>query len=380
MIALLPPTGCVCALMKFDEGAGTLDNRPAAVLSSIMTLNGYSDELLRLAGRLYYLDGLGQSEVARFTKVSQAKVSRLLAVARERGIVRISVAEYEPRNLALERSLRKEFGLDAVAVIRTLEGATADDARRAVGHFGASFVAALLPPKSVVAIAGGRTIRELVQLLAEDKERHLTVVQAMGSIDSTIGPDDALELGRILARRSGGRFHTLNTPAFVPDRKTRDALLALDQVHSVRKQFTQANVAIVGVGTLTNSVFVARHVLSERALRELASDGAVGEICGRFYDKDGRECASPWRDRVLSIDLEQIRRIPQVIGVVAGGDRSEAIAAAIRGGLLKALVIDENAARFLSDVRQSTLSSRRKPRVLCCGAKVNKAIPTFLND
>ena len=85
-----------------------------------------------------------------------------------------------------------------------------------------------------------------------------------------------------------------------------------------------------------------------REVEELAACGAVGELCGRFYDKHGRECASRWRDRVLSIDLERVRKIPQVIGVVAGGDRSAALAAAIRGKLLKALVIDENAARFLT--------------------------------
>jgi deoxyribonucleoside regulator len=315
-------------------------------------LNSYSEEQLRLAARLYYLDGLGQSEVARFVKISQAKVSRLLAAARERGIVRISVAEYEPRNNALERTLRKEFGLAAVAVIKTTEGATAEDARRMVGHFGAPFVAALLAPRSVVAIAGGRTIRELVQLLPEDKERQLTVVQAMGSIDSNIGAEDALELGRILARRSGGHFQALNTPAFVPDRKTRDAFLSLAQIHSVREQLAQASAAIVGIGTLTNSVFAARGVFSARDTHELAECGAVGEICGRFYDRNGRECNSRWRERVLSIDLERIRRIPQVIGVVAGGDRSAAIVAAIRGGLLKALVIDEHAARFLSAAAQ----------------------------
>jgi deoxyribonucleoside regulator len=320
----------------------------------------YSDDQLRLAARLYYLDRLAQSEVARFVKVSQAKVSRLLAAARERGIVSISVAEYEPRNHSLERSLRKEFGLSAVAVIKTLEGATGEDARRAVGHFGAPFVATLLPPESVVAIAGGRTIRELVQLMPEDKERHLTVVQAMGSIDSNIGAEDALELGRILARRSGGRFQTLNTPAFVPDRKTRDAFLALPQIRTVRDQLAHANAAVVGVGTLTNSVFAARGVFNPHDIEELAGHGAVGEMCGRFYDENGRECESRWRDRVLSIDLERIRRIPQVIGVVAGADRSAAIAAAIRGGLLKSLVLDENAARALSSLRPVASPSRAR--------------------
>jgi deoxyribonucleoside regulator len=324
-------------------------------------LNSYSDEQLRLAARLYYLDGLPQSEVARFAKVSQAKVSRLLAAARERGIVRISVAEYEPRHRQLEQSIREDFGLKSVAVIKTAEGVTAEDARRAVGHFGAPFVATLLPTKAVVAIAGGRTIRELVQLLPEDKERRLTVIQAMGSIDSSIGPEDALELGRILARRSGGRFQTLNTPAFVPDRKTRDAFLALPQIRSVREQLARANAAIVGVGTPSNSVFAARGVFSPRDMEELAGCGAVGEICGRFYDKNGRECASPWRDRVLSIDLEHIRRIPLVIGIVAGGDRSAALAAAIHGGLLKALVIDEEAARSLSNSPQTNPISRSAP-------------------
>jgi deoxyribonucleoside regulator len=308
----------------------------------------YSDAQLRLAARLYYLDGLGQSEVARFVNVSQAKVSRLLAAARERGIVRITVAEYEPRHQALERTLRQELGLNIVAVIRTTEGASAEEARRVVGHFGASFVAALLPPKGVVAIAGGRTIRELVHYLSEAKSRHLTVVQAMGSIDSNVGSQDALELGRVLARRSGGSFLALNSPAFVSDRNTRDSFLALPQIHSVRQRLAEADVALVGIGTLDNSVFAARGVFSQRDMDELAGCGAAGEICGRFFDKDGRECASPWRDRVVSIDLDQVRRIPLVIGIVAGGDRSAAIAAAVRGNLVKVLVTDEQSARFLA--------------------------------
>ena len=348
---------------QFDPGERMLDNWATTELPIVTMPNGYSDEQLRLAARLYYLDGLGQSEVARFVKVSQAKVSRLLATARERGIVRISVAEYEPRNHVLEQTLCQEFGLNSVAVIKTTEGTATEDARRAVGHFGAPFVAALLPPKSIVAIAGGRTIRQLVQDLPEDKERHLTVVQAMGSIDSNVSGEDALELGRVLARRNGGSFLSLNTPAFVPDRKIRDALLALPQIHTVRERLGQANVAIVGVGTLTNSIFVARNVLSSRDTEELTKFGAVGEICGRFYDKNGRECPSHWRDRVLSIDLEQIRRIPQVIGVVAGGDRSAAIAAAIRGGLLKTLVIDDTAANFLCSTIRRTAPSKRKAQV-----------------
>ncbi len=324
-----------------------------------MGRNNYSDEQLRLAARLHYVDGLGQTEVARFFKVSQAKVSRLLALARQRGIVRVSVAEYEPRDLILERAVRKKFGLESVAVIKTIPSAAGEDARRSVGHFGGPFVAGMLPPKSVVAIAGGRSIHDLVQHLPEDKNRQLTVIQAMGSIDSNVGSEDALELGRILARRSGGNFLTLNTPAFVPDRKTRDAFLSLPQINSVRQRLAQADVAIVGVGTLDNSAFAARGVLTPKDMEELAGCGAVGEICGRFYDKNGRECDSRWQDRVLSIDLEQLRKIPLVIAIVAGGDRSAAIAAAVRGNILKAMVIDDQTGRFLTGLTAPPATARK---------------------
>src|SRR3954471_20829479 len=122
----------------------------------------YRDEQLRLAARLYYIDGLLQAEVARLVNVSQAKVSRLLALARERGIVRISVPEYQPRDRPLERRLVEALGLKSAVVIKAEGGAAVEDLRRSVGYFAAAAVSAVLRPKSVVAIAGGRTMQALV--------------------------------------------------------------------------------------------------------------------------------------------------------------------------------------------------------------------------
>ena len=307
----------------------------------------YSDDQLRLAARLYYLDGLGQAEVAKFVKVSQAKVSRLLAAARERGIVRISVVEYEPRDQDLEKRLLNKYNLKACAVIKTTAGCSEEEARLSVAHFGASFVAGLVNPENVVAIAGGRTMRDFVQHVAADHAKHATLVQGMGSVDSTVGAVDAFELGRELARRWGGNFLTINTPAFVPDKQTRDSFLALAQIQKVWDRLGSADVALIGIGTPRNSVFVDRGVFSAAEQEQLAASGAVGEICGRFYDAQGNECNTPWRERVIAVELEHLRRVPQVVGIVVGADRSRAIAAAIRGGLLKSLVIDIEGAKSL---------------------------------
>ena len=309
--------------------------------------NDYSDDRLRLVSRLYYVDGLGQAEVAKFAKVSQAKVSRLLALAKERGIVRITVADYDPRRADLEGELQARFRLASVAVLKSSEGGDGADLRRAVGHFGAAAVNALLQPHDVVALAGGRTMHELVQHLPAVRTKALTVVQAMGSVDSNVSVFDAQEIGRVMAQRLGGIFLSLNTPAFIPEKRTRDALLGLAQVRNVHEHLGRARVALVGVGTLANSVFVERGTLDATMIRELERAGAVGEVCGRFFDADGAECATGWRDRVISVQLDQLRRIPQVAAVVSGTDRTAAILAAIKGRIIKSLVIDDLGAAAL---------------------------------
>lgn len=300
-----------------------------------------------MAARLYYVDGLGQSDVARFVNVSQTKVSRLLSLARERGIVQITVAEYQPRNQELEQKISDTLGLKTVVAIKAAKNLSGEDLRRTVAHFGSPILAQSIPQGGTVAIAGGRTMRELVVNLPEDRSRRLTVIQAMGSVDSNVGPVDASELGRATAQRTGGVFLTINTPAFVPDKAMRDALLALEQIRLVWQRLRQTNVALVGIGTLENSIFVDRGVFSPEDIKKLKKAGAVGEICGHFFNTDGRECDSPWRDRVISIELEQLRKTPQVVAMVAGDDRAEAIKAAIRGGLIKSLIIDEGGAAAL---------------------------------
>jgi deoxyribonucleoside regulator len=318
-----------------------------------------------LVARLYYLDGLGQSEVAQFARVSQAKVSRLLAIAKERGIVRITVADYEPRRREIEDRLCKRFGLSSATVIKSSDGIEGTDLRRAVGHFGAAAVDGLLEANDVVALAGGRTIHELVKHLPLSRHKSLTVVQAMGSVDSNVSVFDAQEVGRVMAQRLGGIFLSLNTPAFIPEKRTRDALLELPQVRSVHENLDRARVALVGLGTLANSVFVERGTLDATMIRELERAGAVGEVCGRFIDAKGNECATAWRDRVISVQIDQLRKIRQVIGVVSGNDRTAAILAAMAGNIIKSLVIDEvGASALLASPEQtpSNSSARKKIR------------------
>jgi hypothetical protein len=91
----------------------------------------------------------------------------------------------------------------------------------------------------------------------------------------------------------------------------------------------------------------------------------VGDICGNFYDASGRACPGPFADRVVGIRLEDLRRAPLVVACAGGAEKVPAIAGALRGRLVSALVTDEHTARGvleLMDGRGRRGAAARQPQ------------------
>jgi len=307
-------------------------------------------DIMTSVARLYYLERLGQSEIASIYGVSRSTVSRMLTTARELGIVRISVDDYDPRDRELERELLGKFDLRHVVVVRAVEGSDLAT-RRAVGYFAAPVVEEWIQGSTSVGLAGGRTLAELIRAINHRSQPHeLQVVQLMGMIGTSPSNVDASELSRALASRFHGEFHNINAPAFVEDRRTRDVFLSHSQIRSVWSRFNALDLAFVGIGTLEESVFVDRNVLEDRELDNLRRLGAVGEICGRYFDASGRECQSAMRERVISIELDVLRERKEVVAVTTGRVRGQAVHAALTGRLIHSLVIDDVGARAVLDV------------------------------
>ena len=69
------------------------------------------------AAWLYYIEGLTQAEIASRLRLTRLRVNRLLAVARESGLVSIAINSRLQSCMKLERALVRGFGLrDAIVV------------------------------------------------------------------------------------------------------------------------------------------------------------------------------------------------------------------------------------------------------------------------
>jgi DNA-binding transcriptional regulator LsrR (DeoR family) len=316
-----------------------------------------SNEQIHLAARLYYADGWGQTQVAELVRVSQAKVSRLLSLARKRGIVRIIVSDYDSRQRLLEKELIQLLRLKTVIVIKAMDELPVTKLRVLVSHFAAPLFESLVPPESVFAIGGGLAMQSIVHQLPITSNAP-TIVQAMGRIGTYMNPFDAEELGRSLAEKWQGRFSLLNAQVHLPNKSACEALFKIDQIQNVRKMLGHASAALIEPRAVSNSLLADSIGQNERD--QIQKAHAVGEICGRYFDIQGNECNTSLKSQTVGIEFEALRKISNSIGLAVGKEDALATLSAIRGGLMKILVTDESTAKEILNIANSDRSEKKE--------------------
>ncbi len=292
------------------------------------------------AARLYYEDGLTQRQVADELAVSRPQVSRLLALARAEGIVCINVVDPFATCERIEGRLVEVFGLDQ-AVVTAGEGLSGETLRRHIGLAAAEYLRNLLVDNLRVGIGWGRTLHAVVEALDAERRVSIQVFPLIGGIGQVSPSLQVNDLTRRTAEAFGGNWQALYAPAFVADPQTRDVLLRHPDVGKVVGSWDHLDVAVIGIGHFVlhhhSSMFVAGY-LDKRLLQTLAERGAMGDLCGRFFDAQGEQCLV--EPGVIGISLEQLRALDQVIGIAGGEEKVMAILSALRGGYLNTLITD----------------------------------------
>ncbi|OUN00171.1 MAG: hypothetical protein BAA04_09445 [Firmicutes bacterium ZCTH02-B6] len=301
--------------------------------------------LMARAAWLYYHRGLTQQDIGERLGLSRVKVVRLLARAREEGIVQIRVDHPSLRFVELEEELRRTFGLKEAIVVPS--GETEEQTREAIGRFGAIYLERALAPGDVIGTAWGVTLREVARHLRPLSLKDVTVVQLMGGLNAG-GLINPLDIARAVADKLQGNLQMLYTPAFVDSARIRAALLSDHRVAQTLRAGASATKALVGIGDVSRESSLVRWgALTPAELDEAVHLGAVGDILGRHFDAHGRPIESPLAERVIGLTLESLRSIPQVIAFAGGGRKAAAILGALRARYVHVLITDEATARLV---------------------------------
>ncbi|MEX1297291.1 MAG: sugar-binding transcriptional regulator [Candidatus Limnocylindrales bacterium] len=293
--------------------------------------------------RLYYDMGLKQPEIAARLRLSQPKVSRLLKGALDEGIVRISVRAPSGTNPELEDALEARFGLTEVEIVE-ISRDDDDAAVRELGSAAAFLMETTVRSGDVIGVSSwSATLLAMVNAMhAVSGITGVRVVQILGGGGDPAAEGHATHLVRRLTDLLHGEGTFLPAPSSVGSAGAREVLVQDPFVARAMALWDQLDVAFVGIGGQEPSGLLASsgNVFSPDELRTVRESGGVGDIGLRYLCADGTPVETPLDDRVIGIELEQLKRVPRSIAVAGGPGKTEAIRAALVGGWINCLVTD----------------------------------------
>ena len=346
------------------------------------------------AASMYYVQGETMEVIAHHLGVSRSTVSRLLARARQEGVVRVSLVQPGGAG-SLEGRMAQVFGV-RTHIVPVREGTTEIHRLQQVASVAAAHMVDLIgalaeqggaegtgAPESggpegenrgaaggagrdvgaggvVVGVAWGTTMSEVSAALSSRPVPGLTVVQLNGASDPMREGPSAGEVLSQMRMSLGARTISFPVPAFFDHVAAREAMWSERSVKRVLSVARRASLAVFGVGALDalngalpSQVYEGGH-LTARDQAVLRRQNVVGDVCTVLLRADGS-----WRDVTLNARATgptpaQLARIPRRLCVAAGTGKARALLAALRARTATDLIVDDATARAvleLADVR-----------------------------
>jgi deoxyribonucleoside regulator len=307
-------------------------------------LDGTRRDLLVEVAKLYYEQDLSQLQIAHRLDISRSSVSNLLKLCRDQGIVEIRINDASSHAQRMQRLLCERFALANAVVVPA--SPDPEQAKVHVGRAAAGCIEPMLHDGVRIGISWGTTLYQLVRHVTPRALDGAEVVQLHGGLGAGNPDIDGFGLAQKLAEKLRGSYRIMQAPMIVQNAELKRLLLREPGIALAFERGAASEIALFGIGSNIPDIssLVRAGYLQERESLALVEQGAVGTVCGLQIDAGGRVVESDVNERLVGIDKETLVRIPVRLGAAAGGQKADAVRAALRGRFVTVLVVDEEIA------------------------------------
>ncbi|PKH26254.1 ERI operon repressor [Enterobacterales bacterium CwR94] len=306
-----------------------------------------SDESLGLrAAWLHYVGGLTQAEVAKRLGLPSVKTHRLIARVVAEGAVKVSIDGDIVACVEQEAQLRQRYGLDFCRVAPDVgeEGLPV----RTLGIAGADYLRTVLTndPQITIGLGHGRTLSAAIHQLPRLDAHHVRFVSLLGCLtrNYALNPHDVMHR---VAEKTGAQAYMMPVPFFANTVEDREVLLSQRGVSQVFEMAANSALKLVGIGTVEPAAqLVEAGMIEAPEINDISASGAVGELLGHFFDARGQRIDNGLTARTMAVPLDAGRR-DNIVAIVGGPGKVDAIRAVLASGLLRGLITDELTAQAL---------------------------------
>jgi DNA-binding transcriptional regulator LsrR (DeoR family) len=299
---------------------------------------------LRLrAAWMYFVEEMTQNEIALKLGVGRVTVVRLLAAARERNEVKITIGDRLAACVEAERLLESRFGVEE-AIVVPLSARGADPTGPVAAATGA-YVSSLVRANMRIGVGWGRTLVSSLAFMNERNVENLSVVSLLGGIMKARKFNPA-EFAWRFASLFQADCYLMTAPLVVDSAATRQTLIercGLGDIFELAKSLDAVVLGAAGMGADATAHLSKLISNAERA--SLVKAGAVGDVLFNFFDANGKLVDHPINERVMSVPLDIVRKVPVRVMAAGGANKVQALAAALAMVQPTVLITDEYTAK-----------------------------------
>lgn len=299
-------------------------------------------KLLAKLAYLYYIEEKSQSEIARETGIYRTTISRLLTEAKKEGIVKIEIENFDARLFRLESYVKDRYSLKGLEIIPNLVDEPQESLEKRLAQAAASLVRSLIDHHMKVGFSWGKSLSNLVEEIGSKRLEGTVFYPLAGGPSHIHVRYHVNTLIYSMASKFHGECRFINATIVQENKELAQGILSAKYFEDLKASWEELDVAVVGIGghvEKNNPQWF--DMLTPEDFQELEEEGAVGEVCCRFFDQVGNPIYSDLQDRTISISLEQLKNVPNTVALALGETKASSILSVVKAGYINHLVTDE---------------------------------------
>ncbi len=157
---------------------------------------------------------------------------------------------------------------------------------------------------------------------------------------------DGHDIVKALSAKACAKRSVFSAPYIVKSKMVRDLLLEEPEIKKHMDSFMDLDMVFFGVGSSTPERYTSFYssYLTQEECKEMLKNSPCGEVFSTQLTFNGEIIDNLLSSRVMTINLETLRRVPCSVALAAGSDKAISIISGARGGYFNRIIIDEIAA------------------------------------